>query len=109
LGHPELLVFGLDPETTHRLLNDLGDRVRADESLLPGPPLTFETWDRRVGLEKVPQPREIVFTANRFYQHPAEYSVPVLQVSYDDEDGRFPWEGGRRNADRQPRPGTFCA
>jgi hypothetical protein len=32
----------------------------------------------------------LVFSANRFYQRPAEFSVPVLQLSYNDKAGRFP-------------------
>lgn len=109
LGHPELLVFGLDPETTSFLLNELGNRVRGDESLIPGQMLMFDDWEHRVVPEEVPNPGEIVFSANRFYQRPAEYSVPVLQLSYDDFQGRFPWEEGHASPETQPRPGTFKA
>lgn len=109
LGHPELLVFGLDPETSYLVLNELGGRVRADGNLIPGQLLTFEDWDHRVVPEEVPNPGEIVFSANRFYERPAEYSVPVLQLSYDDLEGKFPWEEGYSNPELQPRPGTFRA
>lgn len=40
---------------------------------------------------------------------PAEHSVPVLQLSYDDIAGRFPWEDGYAAPSMQPRPGTFHA
>ena len=109
LGHPELLVFGLDPETACSLLNDVGDRIRDDETLLPGQLLTFDEWGHQVIPEEVPNPGEIVFSANRFYQRPAEFSVPVLQMSYDDFEGRFPWDEGYSNPEMQPRPGTFRA
>lgn len=109
MGHPELLVFGLDPDLTSSVLNDLGDRVRGDEALIPGQLIEFVDWDRRVILETVPNPGEIVFSANRFYARPSEFSVPVLQLAYDDELGRFPWEEGHRQPRRQPRPGTFSA
>lgn len=109
LGHPELLVFGLDPDTTCTLLNELGDRIRADQALIPGQMLTFEDWEHRVVPEVVPNPGEIVFTANRFYQRPDDYSVPALQLSYDDLGGRFPWEESFSAPDLQPRPGTFRA
>ena len=46
---------------------------------------------------------------DRFYQRPAEASVQVYQLSYDDKAGRFPWEVGYAAPDRQPRPGTFRA
>jgi hypothetical protein len=110
LGHPELLAFGLEPETTARLFNALGDRIRDDEALIPGQMITFgEEWSHRVVPETVSNPGEIVFSANRFYQRPAEFSIPVLQLSYDDVLGRFPWDDGFSDADLQPRPGTFRA
>ena len=110
LGHPELLAFGLDPETTARLFNTVGDRIRDDDTLIPGHMITFGAeWDHRVVPETVPNPGEIVFSANRFYQRPAEFSVPVLQLSYDDLRGRFPWDDDFTDAELQPRPGTFRA
>lgn len=109
LGHPELLVFDLDPVTSARLLNTLGDRIRADHALIPGQLVTFDDWDRQVIPEEVPNPGEIVFSANRFYQRPPEYSVPVLQLTYDDGEGRFPWDPGSVDGHLQPRPGTFRA
>ena len=109
LGHPELLVLGLDPGTAATLLNTLGGRILADEALLPGHMVDIESWDRRVIPEEVPNPGEIVFSANRFYQRPAEFSVPVLQLSYDDAAGRFPWDDGFSDPDCQPRPGEFRA
>lgn len=109
MGHPELLAFGLDPETADLLLNELGDRVRNDQPLIPGQLLVLDDWDHRVIPEEVPNPGDIVFSANRFYERPSEFSVPALQLSYDDFEGRFPWEPGFRNPESQPRPGTFQA
>jgi hypothetical protein len=109
LGHPELLVLGLDPATAATLLNTLGGRILADEALLPGHIVDIEGWHRRVIPEEVPNPGEIVFSANRFYQRPPEYSVPVLQLSYDDAEGRFPWDDGFSEPESQPRPGEFRA
>ena len=108
LRHPELLVFGVGPETTFGLLNTLAARVRAGERLESGALLTLEQWDNRVVVEKVPNPGDIVYTANRFYRRRATKSVPVLQLSYDDDAGRFPWERGYTGP-AQPRPGTFRA
>lgn len=109
LGHPELLIMGTDPLTAQGVLNDLGGRVKAGATLLPGQLITFEHWPHRTVPEEVPNPGDIVFVANRFYQRPDEVSVPVLQLSYDDTAGRFPWEDGYAAPDLQPRPGTFSA
>jgi hypothetical protein len=110
MGHPELLVFGLDARTTGLLLNDVSDRVRLGQDIVPGQVLEFEGWSHKVTVESVPNPGEIAFAANRFYQRPDEYSVELLQLTYDDRDGRFPWEDDYGNAVWiQPRPGSFSA
>jgi hypothetical protein len=109
LHHPELLILGAPPETAAGVLNDLGRRVKSGENLLPGDMVTFDQWPHRIIPEVVPNPGEIVFVANRYYARPDEFSVPVLQLSYDDEAGRFPWEPGYAAPDMQPRPGTFRA
>lgn len=103
LGHPELLIFGAGPHTAAAVLNELTDRVRGGADLVPGEMITFAQWPHRIVPESVPNPGEIVFTANRHYQRPDEFSVPVLQLSYDDHLGRFP-VGGRVRSARQPTP-----
>jgi hypothetical protein len=109
LHHPELLIFGVPPETAAVVLNDLGDRVRSGENLLPGSLVALDDWPHRIIPEPVANPGEIVFAANRYYARPDEFSVPVLQLSYDDGAGRFPWEPGYSAPELQPRPGTFRA
>lgn len=110
LGHPELAIVGVDPRTASAVLNDVSARIRAGHDLLPGELLTFEGWTHRVTVETVPNPAEIAFGANRFYQRPDEHSVPLLQLTYDDKSGRFPWDAGYANAPSvQPRPGEWRA
>jgi hypothetical protein len=69
----------------------------------------LDEWPHQISPEPVPNPGEIVFEANRYYQRPADVSVSVLQLSYDDTEGRFPWEKGYAAPEMQPRPGTFKA
>ncbi len=110
IGHPELLIIGVDPKTASAVLNDVSARIRAGRDLVPGEVLTFDGWTHRVTVEVVPNPGEIAFAANRFYQRPREYSVPLLQLTYDDKQGRFPWDDGYADpAWVQPRPGEFRA
>jgi uncharacterized protein DUF4262 len=109
MGHPELLITGVSPGTAAMVLNTLGERIRSGEDVVPGQLITSENWPRRVIAEEVPNPGEIVFAANRHYRRPPEHSVPVLQLSYDDEAGRFPWEPGFAEPQLQPRPGTLRA
>lgn len=109
LDHPELLVFDVPPGVAGLVLNGLGDRIRRGESLLPGVVVEVDGWRRRIVPEVVPNPGEIVLTANAYYHRPAEVSVPVLQLTWEDAAGRFPWDDGGPGPERQPRPGTFRA
>ena len=110
IGHPELLVVGADHSTAGALLNNVAGQIRGGRDLVPGEVLSFEEWAHRVVVETVPNPGEIAFAANRFYQRPDEYSVELLQLTYDDRQGRFPWEDGYANPPWvQPRPGEFRA
>lgn len=109
MNHPELLILGVPQQTAGGVLNDLGAQIRSGRNLLPGELTTFKNWPHRIIPEEVPHPGLIVFSANRFYQRPPEHSVPVLQLSYDDKSGRFPWEPDYAAPEMQPRPGTFTA
>lgn len=109
LGHPELLMLGITPDIAGGVLNDLGRRVKKGATLLPGRLITFPKWPHRIVPEEVPNPEEIVYTANRFYRMASGSSVPALQLSYDDSAGRFPWEPDHLAPTMQPRPGEFRA
>lgn len=109
LHHPELLIFGVSPETAAGVLNALGERIRSGADLMPGAMITFDDWPHRVIPEQLPNPGEIAFTANRYYDRPDDNPVPVLQLTYDDPAGRFPWDPGYAAPQAQPRPGTFRA
>ncbi len=109
IHHPELAIVGLSTGNAGAVLNDVAARVRAGEVLVAGMVLGFGTdWPHRVLVEDVPNPGEIAFAANRYYQRPNEASVPLLQLTYDDRDGRFPTDDGYSNPDWvQPRPGDW--
>lgn len=110
MGHPELLIFGVGQSTAAGVLNDLGGRVRTGAQLGHGELLTFDRWVHRVELREVPNPGEILFTANEFYLRPDWASVPALQVIWDDRNGRFPWDDGYALPPGvQPMPGSFRA
>jgi hypothetical protein len=111
IGHPELLVFGLDQSTACSVLNDVASRVRAGRDVGVGQLLTFlPRWSRRVLVEEVPNPGEIALAANAFYERPPQVSVGLLQLTYDDGNGLFPDQPGYAlSAGVQPRPGTFRA
>ena len=110
IGHPELLVLDMCHHDAGGMLNHLAAQIRDGRQLVAGELITFPDWPHRVVAESSPNPGDIVFSANRHYQRPAEASVPVLQLTWDDKTGRFPWdEGYSLAAWIQPRPGTFTA
>jgi hypothetical protein len=108
MGHPELLILAVDQGTAMGVLNNVGDRIKAGEDMAPGQLITFREWPHRIMVERSPNPGEIVLEANRYYRRPERESVPVFQLTYDDRDGRFPWDDGYASA-LQPRPGEFRA
>lgn len=109
LAHPELLIFDVSPYTAAYVLNSLSERVRGGEALVPGHLIKLDDWPQRIIPEAVPNPGEIAFGSNRYYGRPDEASVPLLQLSYADDRGLFPWEEGHSSPEVQPRPGTFRA
>jgi hypothetical protein len=107
IAHPELLVVGLSPERAGGVLEDLAGRVLAGETLVPGVPVGVEGWGSPIVPEPVPDPGEVVLWANSFYRRPPEHSVPVLQLTYADDAGRYPWDDGYATPHLQPRPGEL--
>lgn len=110
LGHPEVIVFGLSDRKAGAFINEVARRVRGGSDLVIGEIAEFAAWPHRVLVEEVPNPGEILFSANGFYDRPPFASVPALQLTYDDVDGRFPGQQGYRRPEwLQPRPGAFRA
>jgi hypothetical protein len=110
LGHPELVVVGLGPENTHAILQRVAGQVAEGRDLVPGELLTFPDRPGGLVVEELPNPGEVVLGANRFYERPAEYSVPAYQLTWAHRDGRFPWdEDYACGPECHPRPGTWRA
>jgi hypothetical protein len=110
IAHPELVVVGLHISESTRALNAAARTVLDGGRIMPGIELAVPGWSRRFVAEAIPNPGDIAFSANWFYQRPPQFSVPLLQLSYPDRRGRFPsdptYSGSRK---RQPRPGEWDA
>jgi hypothetical protein len=111
LGHPELVLVGLGPDGVHSILGRVAGMVADGRNLVAGELLAWsDRADLRLVVEVLPNPGEVVLVANRFYERPAEYSVPAYQLTWALPDHCFPWEGdGPADGDVQPRPGTWRA
>jgi hypothetical protein len=110
LGHPELVTVGLGSDTTHGMLQRVAGMVADGRDLVVGELLTWSDWGGRIVVEQLPNPGEVVLGANRFYERPAEFSVPAYQLTWSHADGTFPWDPGYPcGPECQPRPGTWRA
>ena len=110
LGHPELVIVGLGCDNTHGMLQRVARMVAGGRDLVVGELLQWPDWGGLMVVEQLPNPGEILLAANRFYERPAEYSVPAYQLTWSHADGSFPWDDGCPcGPDCQPRPGTWRA
>jgi hypothetical protein len=109
LGHPELVVVGLDHRPSHDLLGWAAGLVVEGRDLVAGEVLAGADGEPVV-VEELPNPGEVVLGANRYYQRPAEVSVPAYQLTWAHPGAGFPWDGGYScGPGCQPRPGTWRA
>ena len=103
LSHPEILMFGLPLDTMHRLINDVGERVRAGARFAAGQVSGefLEGFD--VTFRTVPtfQHAGHLGWANWLYGGDA---YPVLQMVYPDRLSRWPWDDGVAARFREIQP-----
>jgi len=103
LGHPEILMFGMPLDLMHRLINDVGDHVRAGARYTAGQvsDAFLEGYD--VTFRAVPtfQYEGHLGWANWLY---GGTDYPVLQMVYPDRDHRWPWADGVTSTFRTHQP-----
>ncbi|HEV7210679.1 MAG TPA: DUF4262 domain-containing protein [Blastococcus sp.] len=110
LGHPELVAVGLDHADACGLLNKVGGMVIDGRDLVPGEVLGDDDGTPVITVEPLPNPADVLFSANRFYRRPDEFSVPAYQLTWAVDGGLFPWDAGYPcGPECQPRPGTWRA
>jgi len=113
LDHPELVVFGLDPEISRKVLRALARRVLDGSRLDEGDGLQLPVWTSHLHLMELrmlamPRPEQVLLWTAATYG--PQVPITALQVAWDDGNGRFPWEPGYELAAwLQPMPGTFVA
>jgi hypothetical protein len=109
LGHPELVIFGLDPTKATGLLHLIGEDVR-DNGLGVEAGADLQPGDWAFKAFRLPTPGDVVLRANDFYRRTPTRSVPALQLVYPDRHGVWPWEPDcQLLPGQQPMPGTFVA
>ena len=89
-NHPEIVVFGLNDEVAHFLINAIGDEVRAGKRFADG--LYSDLIDTYSCTFKPVHPvwyHDFLGYANWFY---GGQNYPALQCIWPDKSRRFPWE-----------------
>jgi len=95
LGHPEIVVTGLAPEVSQRLINVVGERSRSETPVLPGRRYADIAEGYDVAFRTVPRAlyEDYLGYALWFYRQLAG-DFPVFQLIWPDKAGRFPEEIG---------------
>jgi hypothetical protein len=97
-AHPELIVFATSQATAARVLNELGELVRAGRVLAAGELVGLSSGD--VHLLGFPESEHWLFAANDLYRGPDEAPVPALLVVPDEE---------LESAPGDDQPCVFCS
>lgn len=106
LGHPELIIYGLEPGEAGSILNTVGHRIaRAGGRLVPGERLSG-FLDDDLDLMVI----EALSTSDLRVATSVYGSVSAWQLVWPDRAGRYPWSAGYRIAKTvQPLAGLPAA
>lgn len=99
--HPEIIMFGLDPETSRRIINGIGQSIEAGKPYETDRDYT-DVFPNEVKCRFRPvlavHYKEYVGWSLWFYEHKAS---PVWQCFWPDKNAHFPW-------DQDCDPGIAC-
>ena len=91
--HPELLVFGSEPQKLGALVNALGERVRGGQRFAAGEDADGILAALPFAFRAVAPRWTSVFLGNAAWHYQRD-DFPALQGFWPDRDGRFPWDPG---------------
>lgn len=90
-NHPEIIVFGLNDEVMHSLINTVGEEVRGGKTFAVDGlyPDLIEAYSCTFKSVNPVWYYHFLGYANWFYQ---DQEYPTLQCIWPDRDNRFPWD-----------------
>jgi hypothetical protein len=90
-GHPEIVVFGLGTELGHRVINGIGERIKAGNRLEAEQEYADILANVRCMFKPVHRTwhKWVLGYARWFYEGDA---FPVLQCMWPDKQQHYPWE-----------------
>lgn len=93
-NHPELIVIGLDLESTGAIINNIKDKIEKGTKFLEGinyPDFLHHHPVQFVDVKKAHYPDYLGY-AGWYYDNSLNF--PTFQVVWPDNEGLFPWEAG---------------
>lgn len=102
-GHPEIIVVGLDEETMHDLINDVGEAISEGRKFREGSISSTFVEEFDVIFRLVPRPHHAAYLpwAHALY---AGEAFDALQLVYPDHKRRWPWNTAVAPAFRSEQP-----
>lgn len=102
-GHPEIIIFGLDLDLSHQMINLIGEEVRQGHRFADGHTASgiLESYDVRFLYVARRQYREYFGYARWYYK---DDDFPALQCLWPDKQGRFPMDADYAEALRARQP-----
>lgn len=89
-GHPEVVMFGMSPETAHGVLATIAERLAAGDKFEAGERYSELLRDLDATFRAVPKPGKPLNLARHYYGR----DIEALQLVWPDTAGKFPWEDG---------------
>ena len=104
-GHAELVIFGLDPDVSVPIINDIRDRAAAGQKFVAGDASDDILIGYKVCFVEVPLRvyGSYLGTAIWFYEK-SPRPFPCLQIVWPDRNGLFPWQVECDEAVRRVQP-----
>ena len=104
--HPELTIFGLYPNTMHRLINDAGEQIRNGHSYEDGQQYgdLLDNYSCAFRLVRREEYSSHLTYTQWFYMGS---DFPALQMVWPDMNSRFPWEVHFEEGYRRDQPALY--
>jgi hypothetical protein len=92
LQHPELIILGLNPESTGAILNNIKSQILNGTNFIEGVDYHGFLVDLPIQFIKVHRDNYKDYLGYAGWYYEKSFDFPVLQVVWPDNNGRFPWE-----------------
>lgn len=96
-GHPEIIAFGLPPETLHAIINDVAALVKQGGKMEAGkdyPDIFANSPARFLQVDPRNMTDYFGYALDYYGTYENTHDFPALQLVWPDRNQRFPWEDG---------------